>query len=337
MRITSTSKEGNVIIDHQAHFHPSALFDTLVQRAEYPRATRTEDGYVLHISPELSQPFRQPHLDLDLHVADMDRHGVGMSIISPVGIGEAINMNRRDAIECLDRLNGMMAQAQESHPTRLRALAVLPLAYPLDAIAVLDKAILEYGLHGVCLFSSTNGRPTVTSDLMPLFRRIDELDIPLFLHPPFISSVFAQSNTFAADRGLGWMYDTSHAAMSLVELGVLDECPNLRVVHPHVGGVLPYILQRVANGWRTEGEALADRRVEQIRTRMFTDSVTPTPGALTMASETYGPDHVLFATDYPWQPRGPMFKYLDTQVSPATRERILGNGIGWRPSLQASK
>jgi aminocarboxymuconate-semialdehyde decarboxylase len=318
-----------MIVDHQAHFHPPEFFELLLERTEHPFATRIDDGYLLHFSPELSQPFTRAHLDLDHHIADMDRHGVDVAVMSPVGIGEAPNMSRRDAVEGLDKLNGMMANAERAHRDRVRALAVLPVAYPEDALEVLDNAILEHGLHGVCLFSSVNGRPAVTKALRPLFHRIEEFDVPLFLHPPLVSSVFGQSGTFAADRGLGWMYDTSLAAMSLIELGVLDECPRLQVIHPHAGGVIPYIAGRVAAGWRRDGDELGARRIEQLRTRVFTDSVTPTPGALDLACQTYGTEHVLFATDYPWQPRGPMLRYLDEHVLPARKKQILGNSIRW--------
>lgn len=92
---------------------------------------------------------------------------------------------------------------------------------------------------------------------------------------------------------------------------------------------MPYIAGRVAAGWRRDGEQLGSRRFEQLRSRVFTDSVTPTPGALDLACRTYGTEHVLFATDYPWQPREPMFRYLDEHVLPAQKKQILGNGIRW--------
>jgi len=57
--------------------------------------------------------------------------------------------------------------------------------------------------------------------------------------PGFRSVTRSGTRTIREDAGLSWTYQTSLTALRLVDEGVLDAVPDLVVVHPHFGGVLP--------------------------------------------------------------------------------------------------
>jgi aminocarboxymuconate-semialdehyde decarboxylase len=172
------------------------------------------------------------------------------------------------------------------------------------AIETLDEAILSLGLRGVCVLSNIAGTPIGTAETLPIYRRIDELGVPLLLHPANTSMAFELGLPWGIEVGLTWMWDTSAAALSLIFAGILDECPNLTVLHPHLGGTIPYVIGRInafMETWgRTAPTALAHPVSHYLRERFYTDIAVRTPGALAPAIETYGIDHVLFASDFPF-------------------------------------
>ena len=103
------------------------------------------------------------------------------------------------------------------------------------------------------------------------------------------------------------MAHTSAAAFNLIESGTLDACPSLTVLHPHLGGVLPYLLGRLE---RIQNERRELPVGEYLRTRFYTDTVGRTPGQIRLAMQAYGPDRVLFGSDNPFEQMAWMKQYV---------------------------
>jgi len=209
-----------------------------------------------------------------------------------------------EAREITRLLNDETARIQRAHPDRFIGVAMLPMQDVEAAIETLDEAILTFGLRGVCVLSNIAGRPIGTAETLPIYKRMDELGVPLLLHPANTSMAFELGLPWGIEVGLTWMWDTSAAALSLIFSGILDECPNLTVLHPHLGGTLPYVIGRIEafmETWgRTAPTTLAHPVSHYLRERFYTDIAVRTPGALAPAIEAYGIDHVLFASDFPF-------------------------------------
>jgi aminocarboxymuconate-semialdehyde decarboxylase len=182
-------------------------------------------------------------------------------------------------------------------------LATIP---PQDADAAcetIDAGVRKLGLRGVCLHSNVAGECIAAPNFQPIYARLNDLGAPLVLHPT--RSVAADTlERFGRemDIGLGWMFDTSAAALSLIFSGILDEFPRVTVLHPHAGGVLPYIANRLEATAAMRGDWRAGKRslYEYFRTRFYTDSVSGNASAVALARELYGSDRLLFASDSPW-------------------------------------
>jgi predicted TIM-barrel fold metal-dependent hydrolase len=129
------------------------------------------------------------------------------------------------------------------------------------------------------------------------------------------------------------MVDTSKAALSLMLTGTLDACPGLAVVHPHTGGVLPYVISRIVatarpTGTTVETPPTMERSPAQyLRERFYTDTVNPTAGALALAIAAYGLERILLATDYPWQPRGPRLADVHANADAAAVQAIFHENV----------
>lgn len=311
-----------MIIDHHAHWYARAYFDSIKGRKDFPRSERVSGGYRFYGLAEDDYFIEDELLDFDTHLQGMDEHGVDVAVISPNMFGEVSGLELSEARDMLGLINGETARVQAAHPDRVAGLAMLPMQDAEAAVEILDDAIGRLGLRGVCVLSNIAGDSIASPATLPVYERIAALGVPVFLHPSHHSMLFGSGFDHVIESGLIWMSDSAVAALSLMFGGVLDACPGLTVVHPHLGGTLPYVVGRVetiARGRHREGPAVSD----YIRRHFYADSVGVTTGALDLALNLYGPERMLFGTDYPWRPRKMGFDFVTGNAAPATARAIV--------------
>ena len=238
---------------------------------------------------------------VERRLRDMDAAGVDVQAVSappflflyPLEAGQAAAMHRR--------LNESFAAVVRAHPDRFIALAAVPLQDTDRAIAELDHAVNRLGMRGVEICSNVNGENLDSLRLFPFFERVEQLGVPIFIHP---------SNVAAGDRLreyylsnlLGNPTDTTIAAASLVFGGVLKRLPALNVYLAHGGGATPYICGRWQHGWevRPEPKRLLDRAPMEYVRRFYFDTITHSSESLAFLVKTFGSDRVMVGTDYPF-------------------------------------
>jgi aminocarboxymuconate-semialdehyde decarboxylase len=290
-----------MIVDHQSHWYPRAYLDSIVGREAFPRATTTEDGGYLLEPREGARQVRifARFVDEDEQIAAMDAAGIDVAIKSANLVGDVNGLPAAEARATLDVVNAEVARLQREHPDRIVGTAMLPWGQPGAALEVLDHAVSELGLKAICLLSNVDGHPLGAPETLPVFQRIEELGLPILLHPAD-KSITSGELLPILEIGVGWMFDTTAAALSLIYNGVLDACPSLRIVHPHLGGVLPFIVGRVeaCEAWQRTGAQHPLRHY--LRTNFYVDSVGDLANAVPLAIDLYGLDRILFGSDYPW-------------------------------------
>ena len=222
------------MIDHQMHWYPRSYFESILDRTRFPRARRDgADGYLFQSSPEQTEwRIAPPYYDLDAALAQAAADGIEAAVISPNLIGDVTWYELGEARETLALLHEEYARAQARLASRFIGLCMLPLQDTAAAIETLDHAIVELGLRGVLMNVAPAGRALVSELTLPVFERIEQLGVPVFLHPANRSLVWDFAAPFGrlAESGLGWMFDTSLAALSLITSGTLDRFPRLVVV-----------------------------------------------------------------------------------------------------------
>src|SRR5437867_4470761 len=88
----------------------------------------------------------------------------------------------------------------------------------------------------------------------------------------------------------------------LVSGGVMDECPNLKIVLGHGGGYTCYGIGRMDRGWQVRAEArinIAKPPSTYLR-KFYYDCIVYTESALRFLIDTVGADRVVFGTDWPY-------------------------------------
>ena len=100
----------------------------------------------------------------------------------------------------------------------------------------------------------------------------------------------------------------------LVFSGAFDRWPNLKVVAHHLGGIIPYVAGRVGHGWDQLGKRTSDEDyfalLKSLKKRpldyfkmFYADTAEfGALGPTRCGIDFFGTDHVLFASDCPFEP-----------------------------------
>jgi aminocarboxymuconate-semialdehyde decarboxylase len=218
--------------------------------------------------------------------------------------------------------NEEMAGAQRKYPGRVWASAAVPLTDTRNAIEVLDHAINKLGLMGVNLPGSIGRDPRIDAErLAPFYARVEQLGVPLFLHPT--DAVFGEDLEGyggALQLSLGRVIEVSVAASRLVFSGLMERHPDLKIVMSHTGGALPYQSGRMDKNGKA---AKLPRPPSNYFRRMYTDTVSPHSMGMNFGIQYYGIDRVMYGSDYPcWDPATALALIEEIGLSEADREKL---------------
>lgn len=222
--------------------------------------------------------------------------------------------------------NDGMAQICQRWPEQFPAfVAALPMNNVPAALKEMDRAINELGARGVQVVTSVNGRPLDDPEFFPIFEAMaTRHDLPVWMHPFRPGTVNdykdEERSKYEVWQVLGWPFETSVAMSRMVFSGMLEKLPGLRVITHHCGGMLPYFAGRAETLWAQLGSRSADGSEAEVLKRLskppieyfkmfYGDTVLGgSASALRCGLDFFGVDHVVFASDCPFDPEGgPMF------------------------------
>jgi len=100
---------------------------------------------------------------------------------------------------------------------------------------------------------------------------------------------------------VGFMFDTTLAVARMCYDGMFLDFPDIRWIVGHLGGAIPYLMERMDNGWRDFPECRAniDELPSTYLKRLYYDTVNFNPHMLMMVRDMIGADRMLMGSDYP--------------------------------------
>jgi aminocarboxymuconate-semialdehyde decarboxylase len=239
---------------------------------------------------------------LDLRLEEMDRYGIDMQILS-LGAFHGVLLQDRGVVTELAHIgNDVLVDAATRYPDKFRVLAALPVNFPDLAIQELDRLAGRPEVVGVNLVGSASPgvKPLNDPDLFPLYAELERRGIPFLLHPVTAPGLECMMELSLANI-VGFMFETTLAAVRMVYGGVFERYPGLTMIFPHLGGTAPYLMGRIQWGYERFpicNEQLTMPPLEYFK-RFYYDTVTRNVPALQMGLSMFGVDHVMFGTDIP--------------------------------------
>lgn len=316
------------IIDSHFHWKPRAVYERLSKRKGCPRVAPNERGgfsvWLNEGRPTSNSPASWFDLDGELEALDKLGHEIG--VVCSAGTFSVFfsQLPPEEGRDAAIHWNEEMAWAQKRYPGRVWGSAAVPLTDTGMALEVLDDAINRLGLMGVALPGSIGNDPYIDAErLEPFYDKVEELDLPLFLHPT--DAIFAdmlKGYGGALHGSIGRVMEVSVAASRLIVSGIMERHPKLKVVMSHTGGALPYQSGRMDKNMTARAK-LPHPASTYIK-RMYTDIVSPHTAGIRFAIEYYGADHIIYGTDYPcWDAAKALELFDEIELSEEDRNNIL--------------
>jgi aminocarboxymuconate-semialdehyde decarboxylase len=230
---------------------------------------------------------------------DMDRVGIDVEVLSLSTPNVYFAPPDRQP-EVARMVNDGYAELIARHPDRFKGFASIPMDAPDQALEELHRALGELRLNGVVLLSNVSGRPLIAPQYRPFFEEANRLKTTIFIHPmlpanpePFQKYVLGPIVAFPAD--------TTLAVAQLCYDGVFRELSDIRWLIAHAGGAVPWLMERLDNGYRDFAECREkiDELPSTYLKRLYYDTVTFSPHTLRMLRDVVGTDHMVMGSDYP--------------------------------------
>ncbi len=295
-------------IDIFNHILPKPYFDKMVSMS-------AQGAYMQKRVREIPMLY-----DLDARFEKIDQFGEDYVQIVSLNLPpvEAL-AGPEDSPELARLANDSMAEVVSECPDRIPGfVAALPLNNRDATLVEAERAVVELGAKGVQIGSNVNGRPLDDPEFFPLYAKMAELDMPIWLHPTrtadFPDYQSEQRSKYDMWWVFGWPYETSVAMGRLVMSGVFDRHPDIKIIAHHMGGMVPYFEGRVGPGLDQLGKRSNDpddmgalgrlekRPYDYFRMFYADTAVFGSIPATECGLAFFGSDRVLFASDAPFDP-----------------------------------
>src|SRR5262245_32461447 len=290
-----------MIIDFHNHYYPPKYMQALQSGQSSVRVTIDSDGNPnLHYPGDYNVAVRG-HRDLAYREEVLDEHRVAMQVVTLTTPGTHVE-SAATAARLAALVNDEFREAIETRGDHFTALATLPLNDPAAAALEFERATTELGLRGAMLFSNINGVALSDERFWPIYERANDQDAVLYIHPAHPVNVDMMQEYWLMPL-VGFLFDTTLAAASLVFRGVPERFPRIKWALCHLGGAIPYLAERLDRGFHAFRDCRQhiEREPSTYLRDFYYDTVNFNQGALKLAIEFAGADHILAGSDYPHQ------------------------------------
>ena len=250
-----------------------------------------------------------PRWTVDQHLEFMEQAGIDRSILSVSSPGVFLGDAHR-AADLAREVNDAGADVVTSAPDRFGLLASLPLPAVDASLVELGYAFDQLHVDGVVVMSNFEGTYLGDPALRPVLDELDRRSAAVLVHPT--SCIGHESLALHRPRPMiEFLFDTARTVVDYVLSGAAERHPNIRIVVPHAGGVLPLLADRVEL-FRSLSDAPVDRvSTADLLARMYFDLAgTPSTRQMAALTSVVPLEHVVYGSDYCWTRPEPVLQAL---------------------------
>jgi uncharacterized protein len=304
-------------LDTVTHFFPKRFFDTMLALPGFSGAIGKRMRGVKSV------------WDLDTRFSVVDRFADYRQILS-LGLPPIDILAAPDQTPDLARIaNDGLAELVARHPDRFAGyLAALPMNAPDAAAKEADRALGSGGACGLQLHTNVNGATLADPKYLPIFEVAARRDRPVLLHPArrpempdFPGEAMSRYEIWAI---FGWPYETTAVMTQMIFSGFLDRVGAAKILIHHMGALVPFFESRIRHGWAELGTRttssdplmvpvkLKKPVLEYFRDFYGDTALAGSRSGIQCGLDFFGADHVLFASDCPFDAEGGVLYITET-------------------------
>jgi len=225
------------------------------------------------------------------------------------------------SLEVCKALNTGCARVAREYPGKFIFCGHVPLQQGQDVIDEIERCISELGFKGMSLLTCLPGITLDAPELWPIYEKINQLDVPIVIHPPMRSPLGGPENIHSLHSTVLRECDIAKSAIEIM-YSVLKDFPDLKFLMPHYGGGMPALKARIRAwfepvGWegipaeiqytpktpRELDELGLSKAFDELFDKLYFDMAGSGAGWIPMmkaALAVIRTDRLCFGTDYPF-------------------------------------
>lgn len=307
-----------IIVSLEDHYVFPGIWDTF--------STAMQDKYRL---------LKEGLMDVgEERIKKMDAAAISYQVVSHVDPGVKQVTDKNEAINLATKANDYLHSAILKYPNRLGGFAELPLQSPTDAAKELERAVVKLDFKGAMINGHFNGRYLSEDYFSPILAKAQELGVPIYIHPTDPPAEICQNyfdNTDSIITGWAWQIETSTHLIKMINAGIFDKFPNLKIIIGHMGELIPYGLTRLNLGltlgnWMMKKEKPGMNVYYYLKNNIFiTSSGVFDEPVFKCAKEMLGIENLMFSVDYPFRDNIEATQFLN-KLTLSTEDRKLFAG-----------
>jgi 6-methylsalicylate decarboxylase len=272
-----------MITDVHAHYLPPAYVQRLANLAP---------------GPVRGTPPRSVELtELERRLEMMDEADVIRQVLSPM-TGPYLTDEAKSA-EAARVLNDSYAEIIAKQPNRFAGFVSLPLPHVDASLREMTRGLDDLGMAGVALNCSVFDRSTAEEEFEPLYEEMNRRGTVIFYHPVQNGICSPMITDYGFTVSVGASLEDSAIVLHQIARKLPARYPNIRMIVPHLGGIIPMLLARLDNQAPQQHPDLLEKPSQTAR-RIYYDTVGHgSQAALHCAVEAFGADHLVTGSDYP--------------------------------------
>lgn len=252
----------------------------------------------------LEETFPLPTWNVESHLAFMKDAGIECSVLTMPAPQPWFGSV--DESCCIIReYNEYCAALKKAYPGKFKFCASLPLPDVKAAIREAVYALDTLGADGIKLATNSRGQYVGDVELDTLMHILNERQAVVILHPHKPSPVHDKIIATTPLAAYEYPAETTRAVINMISRNVPARYPQVKIVVPHCGSFLPLAIPRikaihpamVSKGFMQEIDWEAN-----LRNLYYDLAGAPTPDVVRTLLTITTPDHLLYGSDYPYQP-----------------------------------
>jgi predicted TIM-barrel fold metal-dependent hydrolase len=286
-------------------------------------------------NPEFAQVVAARLNDLRAgRIEEMDAAGIDVAVLSHTIGGVEGMFDPADATSTARRVNDFLAAEVAGSGGRFAGFATIALQDVDAAVKELTRAVTELGFCGVMVNGYSNLGPDnlyLDEDRFePFWAALEELRVPLYLHPRLpsraVQDAIYRGHPELVGAAWGFAPETATHVLRIVYGGVFDRHPEAKLIIGHLGETLPFFAWRIQRAF--EYNPYSKRTRKRLQDYLADNIWVTTSGnfsdqALVTTLLTVGSDHIMFASDYPYEMATDAARWIETTpISENDRRKI---------------
>ena len=236
-----------------------------------------------------------------MRITDYQQYQTQVQVVCTIPVLFAYWAKPEDGLKVSVFLNDHIAEIFQRYPKNYVGLATLPMQDVDMSISELARC-KKMGFKGVQIGSNINGLNLSEPIFIPLWEKIEELDMCVMVHPWEMMGE-EQMKKYWLPWLVGMPAETARAMASLIFAGVMDKFSGIRWMFAHAGGSFIPTIGRLEHGFNCRPDLVAVDNPHNPRNylgQFWVDSATHDPELLHYILRKQGSKKVALGTDYPF-------------------------------------